>query len=111
MRKRSRVLAISFESGEEFELPFEYLRVFSPSADVQGHGPGQEVLQIGKQDVSIKEIEPIGSYAVRLLFDDGHSTGIYSWDVLFELGKNKDSKWQGYLKRMSDAGELRRTEP
>ena len=108
LRKRSRVLAIRFETGEHFELPFEYLRVFSPSAEVQGHGPGQGTLQVGKEAVDVAEIEPVGSYAIRIVFDDGHNTGIYSWDVLFELGSNHERNWQGYLKRLEAAGHARR---
>ncbi len=107
LRKRSRLLVVRFESGETFELPFEYLRVFSPSAEVQGHGPGQEVLQVGKENVDVRRIEPIGSYAIRIEFDDGHNTGIYSWDVLFELGRQQENNWQSYLKRLDAAGYQR----
>jgi DUF971 family protein len=104
LRTRSRVLAVSFSDGSNFELPFEYLRVFSPSAEVRGHGPGQETLQIGKQHVQITKVEPVGHYAVRLIFDDGHDTGLYSWAYLYELGRDREKKWQGYLERLKDLG-------
>lgn len=108
LRKSASVLAVSFDDGEKFELPFEYLRVFSPSAEVSGHGPGQEILQIGKENVKIIGIEPVGSYAVRLVFDDGHDTGLYSWSVLYDLGKNHKQNWERYLKRLKDAGYQRK---
>jgi DUF971 family protein len=108
LHKISRVLELSFEDGSRFELPVEYLRVYSPSAEVQGHGPGQEVLQIGKQDVNIDKIEPIGHYAVKLVFDDNHDSGIYSWDYLYELGETYDDRWQHYLHRLEEAGHKRR---
>ena len=103
----SRILEISFEDGAHFRLPCEYLRVYSPSAEVRGHGPGQEVLQIAKENVNIKAIEPIGHYAVRLVFDDGHDTGLYSWDILYELGANQEENWQNYLDRLHKAGYQR----
>lgn len=109
LRKSAGVLAVSFGNAEKFELPFEYLRVFSPSAEVSGHGPGQEILQIGKENVKVTGIEPVGSYAVRLIFDDGHDTGLYSWSVLYDLGKNHTEKWDRYLKRLKDAGYQRKT--
>lgn len=109
VRKSSKVLEITF--GEEhFVLPFEYLRVFSPSAEVRGHGPGQEVLQTGKQDVTIAQIEPIGSYAVRLIFSDGHNSGIYSWDVLYDLGIHQEKNWASYLDELAKAGVSRTPE-
>jgi DUF971 family protein len=108
LRKSAGVLVVSFDSGEKFELPFEYLRVFSPSAEVSGHGPGQEILQIGKENVKITGIEPVGSYAVRLIFDDGHDTGLFSWQVLYDLGKNHQQNWERYLKRLKDAGYKRK---
>ncbi|HMB74058.1 MAG TPA: DUF971 domain-containing protein [Gammaproteobacteria bacterium] len=108
LHKLSRVLELSFEDGSRFELPVEYLRVYSPSAEVQGHSPGQEVLQIGKQDVNIDKIEPIGHYAVKLTFDDNHDSGIYSWDYLYELGETYDDRWQHYLQRLEDAGHKRK---
>ncbi len=105
--KVSHILEISFNDGSHFNLPTEYLRVFSPSAEVQGHGPGQEVLQIGKQDVNITKIEQVGNYAVQLSFDDNHDTGIYSWDTLYSLGKNYETRWQEYLDRLKEAGHER----
>lgn len=108
LRKSSGALAVTFANSEKFELPFEYLRVFSPSAEVSGHGPGQEILQIGKEHVKITGIEPVGSYAVRLIFDDGHDTGLYSWSVLYDLGKNHQQNWERYLKRLNDAGYKRK---
>lgn len=107
MKRKARVLEVSFMDGENFSLPFEYLRVYSPSAEVKGHGPGQEVLQIGKENVQITEIEPVGNYAVRLIFDDGHDTGLYSWDVLYNLGATQNHKWQHYLDRLEKAGHKR----
>ncbi len=103
----SRVLEITFEDGSHFRLPCEYLRVYSPSAEVRGHGPGQEVLQTGKESVNIKAIEPVGHYAVCLVFDDGHDTGLYSWDVLYELGTKQEKNWQDYLERLKKAGYQR----
>lgn len=108
MHQKSRTLEISFDTGETFNLPAEYLRVHSPSAEVQGHGPGQGVLQVGKEDVNIENITPVGSYGVQLHFDDNHNTGIYSWDTLYDLGRNYDSYWQDYLKRLDEAGHKRR---
>jgi DUF971 family protein len=105
--QKSHVLEISFDDGNTFQLPSEYLRVYSPSAEVQGHGPGQEVLQIGKQDINITKIEPVGHYAIQLFFDDNHDTGIYSWDTLYNLGKNYDTLWPDYLQKLKDAGHNR----
>ncbi len=107
LHQRSHVLEVAFNDGSHFELPAEYLRVYSPSAEVQGHGPGQEILQIGKQDVNIEKIEQVGNYAVQLFFDDNHDTGIYSWDTLYELGSTYEEKWETYLKRLKDAGHKR----
>lgn len=104
LRTRSHVLAVTFDDGSAFELPFEYLRVYSPSADVRGHGPGQETLQIGKENVIVKSVEPVGSYAVRLVFDDGHDSGLYTWDYLHELGRQQDSNWERYLARLEELG-------
>ncbi|WP_455221732.1 gamma-butyrobetaine hydroxylase-like domain-containing protein [Kaarinaea lacus] len=109
LHQKSRVLEISFEDGKTFSLPCEYLRVYSPSAEVRGHGPGQEVLQIGKENVNIEKIEPVGNYAIQLHFDDGHSTGIYSWETLYTLGANYDALWQEYLERLKEAGHQRKT--
>ena len=100
LRSRSRVLAVTFSDGQHFELPFEYLRVHSPSAEVKGHGPGQEVLVLGKEQVGIKAVEPIGQYAVRLVFDDGHDTGLYTWAYLYELGTHQAEKWAHYQERV-----------
>jgi len=105
--KQSRVLEVTFDNGSAFRLPCEYLRVYSPSAEVQGHGPGQEVLQIGKEQVNISAIEPIGTYAVRLVFDDGHQTGIYSWALLYKLGARQEELWNDYLQRLEQAGYQR----
>ena len=104
LHQTSRVLELVFHDGKKFNLSCEYLRVHSPSAEVAGHGPGQEVLQIGKEDVNITSLEPVGNYALKLIFDDGHSTGIYTWDYLYDLGVNYDRKWQHYLQRLEDAG-------
>jgi DUF971 family protein len=111
LRQQSRILEISFDDGASFELPCEYLRVYSPSAEVRGHGPGQEVLQVGKEKVNITAIEPVGTYAVILRFDDGHDTGIYSWETLYELGSNRTEYWKEYLKRLGDAGHQRAAQP
>jgi len=108
LHKQSRVLEIVYNNGENFKLPCEYLRVFSPSADVKGHGPGQEVLQLGKEDVNIKEVEPVGNYAVRLIFDDGHETGLYTWNYLYELGQNQKSNWIDYLHTLNKSGHKRK---
>lgn len=107
LHSKSRILEIAFDDGSQFELPCEYLRVYSPSAEVRGHGPGQEVLQVGKEKVNIREIEPIGTYAVVLKFDDGHDTGIYSWETLHELGSNRQEYWRTYLERLREAGHRR----
>ncbi len=106
-RTRSRLLDVSFDDGSHFELPFEYLRVYSPSAEVRGHGPGQEVLQAGKREVNISRIEPVGTYAVQLYFSDGHDTGIYSWELLYEFGLHQEEMWAHYLQRMQEAGASR----
>ena len=111
LHQKSRVLEISFADGSRFELSYELLRVYSPSAEVRGHGPGQEVLQVGKRDVAITALEPSGSYAVTPAFSDGHSTGIYSWDYLYWLGQNRDSLWQQYLERLEKAGASREPGP
>ena len=104
LRTKSRVLEVAFDDGAEYSLPFEYLRVYSPSAEVRGHGPGQETLQLGKHEVVITAVEPVGHYAVRLKFDDGHDTGLYSWAYLRELGETRDAKWQHYLDRLARLG-------
>ncbi|HYW02629.1 MAG TPA: DUF971 domain-containing protein [Gammaproteobacteria bacterium] len=107
LHRKSRVLEVSFEDGRDVRLSCEYLRVFSPSAEVQGHGPGQQVLQTGKENVNITRIEPVGNYAVRLHFDDGHDTGLYSWSVLYDLGVNAETNWARYLERLEKAGYRR----
>jgi DUF971 family protein len=104
LRTKSRVLEVAFDDGSRFELSFEYLRVHSPSAEVLGHGPGQETLQLGKHDVVIRSVEPVGHYAVRLNFDDGHDSGLYTWDYLHELGMTRAEKWQRYLDRIAQLG-------
>lgn len=107
VHKQSKTFEIAFDNGTEFALPFELLRVYSPSAEVRGHGPGQEVLQTGKRNVDVLEIEPVGNYALRPVFSDGHDTGIYSWDYLFWLGAHKDYLWDEYLQRLEAAGFTR----
>lgn len=104
LHKQSKMLTIKFDDGAEFEMSCEYLRVHSPSAEVQGHGPGEGILQVDKEDVGIDRIEQVGHYAVQLYFDDEHNTGIYSWDTLYKLGTNKDSNWKDYLERLKAAG-------
>jgi DUF971 family protein len=111
LHQKSRVLEIAFSDGKRFRLPCEFLRVYSPSAEVRGHGPGQEVLQVGKKDVEITELEPVGAYAVRPKFSDGHDTGIYSWDYFYTLGVNQDEMWRRYLERMGEAGASRESMP
>lgn len=103
LHQASRELEISFDNAMTFRLSCEFLRVHSPSAEVRGHGPGQEVLQVGKKNVAISAIDPVGTYAVKLVFSDGHETGLYSWDYFYDLGINHDSYWQTYLKRMENA--------
>jgi DUF971 family protein len=111
LRQKSRCMEISFSDGSRFELSYELLRVYSPSAEVRGHGPGQEVLQAGKRDVEILSLEPSGSYAVQPKFSDGHDTGIYSWDYLYWLGKNRETLWREYLERLEQAGASREPGP
>lgn len=107
LHQKSKRMEITFSDGRRFELSYELLRVYSPSAEVRGHGPGQEVLQIGKKDVDIVAVEPVGTYAIQPRFSDGHDTGIYSWDYLYELGTNRDRLWQDYLNRLERAGARR----
>ena len=107
LHTRSRELELDYPGGENFRLSCEYLRVFSPSAEVRGHGPGQEVLQSGKLKVAITAIKPVGNYALQLVFDDGHDTGLYSWDYLYDLCINQEQRWQDYLDRMAEAGASR----
>jgi DUF971 family protein len=108
LHKSARVLEIAFDDGARFELPCEYLRVYSPSAEVRGHSPGQETLQLDKEEVNIDNIEPVGQYAVTLHFDDGHNTGIYNWDLLYALGENRELNWQHYLDELAAAGHQRK---
>jgi len=107
LRRRSRLLEVSFDDGSRFELPFEYLRVYSPSAEVRGHGEGEGVLVVNKETVDIRAIEPVGHYAVRLVFDDGHDTGLYTWKYLHELGVERERKWSEYRARVARAGQTR----
>ena len=107
LHQKSRVMEIAFADGKAFRLSYEFLRVHSPSAEVRGHGPGQEVLQTGKRGVEIRSLDPVGSYAVQPAFSDGHTTGIYSWDYLYHLGENQDRMWAEYLARMEKAGASR----
>ena len=104
LHQRSRKLEITFDDGASFMLPCEYLRVHSPSAEVRGHGPGQEVLQSGKESVNIVGIEPVGQYAIKPVFSDGHDTGLYTWDYLYDLGRRQDELWRTYLDRLTAAG-------
>ena len=108
LHQTSRVLEIAFENGQVFELSCEYLRGYSPSAEVRGHSPEQAVLQIDKEEVNILEIEPMGNYAIKLVFDDGHNTGLYTWDYLYELGAYRDEFWQRYLEALEAAGHKHR---
>ena len=107
LHQASRVLEIAFADGRTFRLPYEFLRVYSPSAEVRGHGPGQETLQTGKRNVTITNVEPVGHYALRPTFSDGHESGIYSWDYLYDLGARQDELWQRYLRRLDEAGASR----
>jgi DUF971 family protein len=107
LHQKSRVMEIVFSDGRSFRLPYELLRVYSPSAEVRGHGPGQEVLQTGKRNVEIRALEPVGSYAVQPQFSDGHNTGIYSWEYLYELGHNQEKLWSQYLDKLKAAGASR----
>ena len=107
LHKQSRLLEISFADGRTFQFSCEFLRVYSPSAEVSGHGPGQEILQTGKQEVNINNIDPVGSYAIQINFSDGHNTGLYSWDLLYGYGMNQNDMWQHYLRRMDEAGASR----
>lgn len=104
VHKQSRVLELTYDDGATFSIPFELLRVYSPSAEVRGHGVGQEVLQTGKRDININGIAPVGNYAIQPIFSDGHETGLYSWDYLYSLGVNQEKLWQDYLQRLVAAG-------
>jgi len=107
LHQKSRLLEVAFDDGKRFRLSCEYLRVHSPSAEVRGHGAGQEILQIGKKDVTISAVEPVGNYAVKLVFTDGHDTGLYAWDYLYSLGVDHDALWKTYLERLDKAGASR----
>lgn len=104
LHQQSRLLEVGFDDGATFRIPFELMRVYSPSAEVQGHGPGQEVLQTGKREVDVVGLEPVGHYAVQPTFSDGHSSGIFSWDYLYHLGARQDELWRDYLARLEAAG-------
>jgi DUF971 family protein len=107
LHQQSKALELAFEDGARFKLPFEFLRVFSPSAEVRGHGPGQETLQVGKRDVVLVDIEPAGNYALKLVFNDGHDSGLYTWEYLYELGKYQDAMWHDYEHKLEAAGQSR----
>ena len=107
LHQQSKVLEITFEDGQGYRLPFEFLRVHSPSAEVRGHGPGQEILQLGKRQVNLLSVQAVGSYALKLSFDDGHDTGLYTWEYLYNLGKYQDALWQDYLLKVEAAGKSR----
>lgn len=109
LKKKSRILHMEYDDGKSFELGCELLRVFSPSAEVRGHGPGQEILQTGKENVSIEDIEAVGNYAVKLIFDDGHDSGLYTWDFLYDLGIREEEYWNNYLHALAHAGYERKT--
>ena len=108
LNQRAKVLSVAFDTGERFDMSCEYLRVHSPSAEVQGHSPAQAILQVGKEAVNITQIEAVGNYAIKPVFDDGHDSGIYSWATLYELGKNQAQNWQNYLDKLNQAGHLRK---
>ncbi len=110
LKQQSRELEISWPDGKTHVMSCEYLRVYSPSAEVRGHGPGQETLQVGKENVNITAIEPIGHYAVKLVFDDNHDSGLYDWNLLYDLGENKEKYWAEYLEKLAKRGYERKTE-
>jgi DUF971 family protein len=107
LHQQSKLLELTFDDGANYKLPFEFLRVYSPSAEVRGHGPGQETLQVGKRNVMLTDIDPAGSYAVKLTFDDGHDSGLYTWEYLCELGKHQEAMWDDYLAQLKAAGASR----
>ena len=107
LHQQSKLLEIAFDDGARYRFPYEFLRVHSPSAEVRGHGPGQEVLQIGKKNITLLDVQPAGSYAIKLTFDDGHDSGLYTWEYLHGLGKYQDTLWQDYLHKLEQAGEHR----
>ena len=108
LHQKSRILELTYDDGANYKLPCEYLRVYSPSAEVTGHGPGQEILQLNKEEVNITALEPQGNYALKLVFDDKHDTGLYTWEYLQELGSSYEEKWQDYLDRLKEAGHERK---
>lgn len=108
LHSKSRELEIAFEDGSRFHFSSEFLRVHSPSAEVRGHAPGEETLQVGKENVNIKNLEPVGNYAIKIEFTDGHDSGIFSWDLFYEYGKNQEKMWQDYLQKLADAGHERK---
>ncbi len=107
LHQQSRLMEVAFNNGDRYEFSYEYLRVYSPSAEVRGHGPGQETLQVGKKNIDIGKVEPVGHYAICLTFSDGHDSGIYSWDYLHDLGRHQEAYWKAYLLRMEQAGASR----
>ncbi len=107
LHQQSHALEIAFDDGERYRLPYEFLRVYSPSAEVRGHGPGQEVLQVGKKNIGVTGVEPVGTYALKILFDDGHDNGLYTWEYLQELGQYQNAMWQDYLTKLEAAGQSR----
>lgn len=109
LHQQSRQLEIAFDDGVRYQLSCEFLRVYSPSAEVRGHGTGNEVLQLNKEQVNITAIEPVGNYAVKLVFDDGHDSGLYSWDYLYKIGADQPQMWQAYLEKLEQAGHTRQT--
>jgi DUF971 family protein len=111
VHQHSRALELAFDDGKVFRLSFEYLRVHSPSAEVRGHGPGQEVLQVGKREVGVERVEPVGHYAIQIFFSDGHSTGLFSWDYLHWLGTQEARLWHDYLRKLNEAGASRDPQP
>ncbi len=107
LHQQSRLLEIAFENGACYQMPYEFLRVHSPSAEVRGHGAGQETLQVGKKEVAIREVLPVGNYAMKIVFDDGHDSGLYTWEYLAELGEHQEALWQKYLEKLEAAGASR----
>lgn len=111
LHKKSNILELVYPDGIRHELPAEYLRVYSPSAEVRGHGPGEETLQLGKEFVEIEGIDPVGNYAIKLTFSDKHDSGLYDWGLLFELGEKYEENWNDYLQRLKQAGHTRKMQP
>lgn len=111
LHQQSRTLEIAFDDGARYQLPYEFLRVYTPSAEARGHGPGQETLQVGKKNVMLLNVEPVGTYALKLIFDDGHDSGLFTWEYLYGLGQNQSVMWQDYLKRVEAAGASREPGP